>query len=148
MRTEPVTQRGVRTVNLIDGHVIMNGAELSPEGWYTPRTLDPITMDEATQREAGRLLIRMGRAWLKLTPEDVERGARAVATDPGYGAEIVQAATIHARELRSFAILEAVRAAGDTVRNGWSRTVAASAADTGATEPQSDQGQSTTEVSR
>ena len=86
-----------------------------------PRTLDPITMDEATQREAGRLLIRMARAWLKLTPEDVERGARAVATDPGYGAEIVQAATIHARALRDFAILEAVRAAADTVRNGWAR---------------------------
>lgn len=42
--------------------------------------------------EAGRLVIRWGRAWLNLTGEDIERGALAVRRDPQYRDEVVASA--------------------------------------------------------
>jgi hypothetical protein len=53
---------------------------------------------ESVLREGARLIVRNGRAWLKLTDEDVERGARAIERDPYYRAELYRSAVLHARE--------------------------------------------------
>jgi hypothetical protein len=42
--------------------------------------------------EAARDLVRRGRGWLDLTPQDIERGARAVLSSPMYRAELEAAA--------------------------------------------------------
>lgn len=54
---------------------------------------------ESVRREHARLLITNGRAWLPLTEEDIERGARAVERDPYYRNEIVRCALLHAQEI-------------------------------------------------
>ena len=58
--------------------------------------------------ECGRLLIRNGRAWLTLSDEDIERGARAVVTDPRYREEIVHSAILHAHETADATLTQAV----------------------------------------
>jgi hypothetical protein len=49
--------------------------------------------------DAARFLVRHGRSWLDLTDEDVERGARAIDTDPTYRNEIARDALAHAAEV-------------------------------------------------
>jgi hypothetical protein len=75
------------------------------------------TLEERT--EAARLLIRMGRSWLRLSAEDVERGARAVALDPHYGAEIASSALCTVDGWGHPPMTDAVKAAVAKVRAGW-----------------------------
>jgi hypothetical protein len=77
-------------------------------------TLDPQRMD------AARLLIVLGRSWLPLTSQDIERGAYAIESDPHYRSEIVRCARmwVEAKRFagmkllveRSAAVLEGVGA--------------------------------------
>ena len=73
--------------------------------------------------EAARLLIRVGRSWLRLTLSDVERGARAVATDPVYGEEICSNARRTAEGWAHLAITHAVEDAIGRVTRGWPKQV-------------------------
>lgn len=68
---------------------------------------------DAVEMEFGRLLIRNGRAWLPLTEADIERGARAVVSDPHYRCEIARSADRHAREVGDAVLLAAVHEAED-----------------------------------
>lgn len=58
--------------------------------WHREHKLEILARDAGmdSPMEAGRFLIRLGRHWLPLTDEDVERGARAVVNDPIYRTEI------------------------------------------------------------
>ena len=58
--------------------------------------------------ECGRLLIRNGRAWLKLTDEDVERGAWAVVRDCTYRAEIARSAIRRAHDIEDPVLVAAL----------------------------------------
>lgn len=73
------------------------------------------------RREAARLLIRCGRPWSDLSPEDVERGSLAIASDPTYGAEICRAARQYVEGLDHQPFIAAVKAAILTVSSGWQR---------------------------
>jgi hypothetical protein len=55
-------------------------------------------IENFTTEQAGEILIRQGRIWLKLTEEDVERGARAITRDPHYREEIWRSAVRHSEE--------------------------------------------------
>lgn len=63
--------------------------------------------------EQGRLLIRNGRAWLKLTDEDVERGARAIVRDCTYRAEVARSAVRRAIDIEDPVLEAACREAWD-----------------------------------
>ena len=63
--------------------------------------------------EAGRLLIRNGRAWLNLSDEDVDRGARAVVRDCVYREEIGRSAVRRAYDIEDPALEAACREAWD-----------------------------------
>lgn len=69
-------------------------------------------MDDDMDR--GRLLIRNGRSWLKLTEADIERGAKAVVSDPHYRAEIARSAVRHAAEIGDLDL-------GAAVTEAWAR---------------------------
>ena len=49
--------------------------------------------------QEARDLVRRGRHWLALTPEDVERGARAVLASPEYRNELALEAERHEADL-------------------------------------------------
>lgn len=54
--------------------------------------------DRGTLLDGARLIVRNGRAWIELTEEDVERGARAVVSDPTYRDELTRCALRHVDE--------------------------------------------------
>lgn len=55
-----------------------------------------------TVSDAGRLIVRYGRAWIHggagPTERELERGARCVATDPNYRREVVRDALVYAED--------------------------------------------------
>jgi hypothetical protein len=50
------------------------------------------------REQSAVLLIKQGRRWLTLTDEDIQRGARAVISDPHYRTEIWRDARLHSEE--------------------------------------------------
>lgn len=63
--------------------------------------------------EYARLLVRNGRSWLPLTEADIERGARAIVSDPHYRAEIARSAWRRADDIGDEVLKAAVCEAWD-----------------------------------
>lgn len=63
--------------------------------------------------ERGRLLIRHGRAWVSISPDDIDRGAMAVVRSPQYRDEIARAAIQHATEISDVVLAAACAEAWD-----------------------------------